>query len=90
MTISAGIEGDISAASAVFPAPFEEDVADFYDAFLVPILFEPYASEMAIVAERLKPCSVLEVAEVAERVGYRLGARPCGGMSALIAVGRAL
>jgi SAM-dependent methyltransferase len=28
----------------------------------VPILFEPYAAEMAIIAERLKPGSVLEVA----------------------------
>ncbi|TCA21710.1 methyltransferase domain-containing protein [Rhizobium leguminosarum bv. viciae] len=56
------IEGGARAASASSLAPFEEGVAEFYDSLLVPILFEPYASEMAIVAERLKPGSVLEVA----------------------------
>jgi ubiquinone/menaquinone biosynthesis C-methylase UbiE len=56
------IEGGSRAASASSLAPFEEGVAEFYDSLLVPILFEPYASEMAIVAEKLKPGSVLEVA----------------------------
>ncbi|TCB14364.1 methyltransferase domain-containing protein [Rhizobium leguminosarum bv. viciae] len=56
------IEGGARAASASSLAPFEEGVAEFYDSLLVPILFEPYASEMAIVAERLKPGSILEVA----------------------------
>jgi ubiquinone/menaquinone biosynthesis C-methylase UbiE len=60
--ISMDIEGGARAASASSLAPFEEGVAEFYDSLLVPILFEPYASEMAIVAERLKPGSVLEVA----------------------------
>ncbi|QND20537.1 methyltransferase domain-containing protein [Rhizobium leguminosarum bv. viciae] len=62
MTISMDIEGGARAASASSLAPFEEGVAEFYDSLLVPILFEPYASEMAIVAERLKPGSILEVA----------------------------
>ncbi|MBY5357495.1 methyltransferase domain-containing protein [Rhizobium leguminosarum] len=62
MTISMDIESGVRAASASSLAPFEEGVAEFYDSLLVPILFEPYASEMAIVAERLKPGSVLEVA----------------------------
>lgn len=62
MTISMDIEGGSRAASASSLAPFEEGVAEFYDSLLVPILFEPYASEMAIVAERLKPGSILEVA----------------------------
>ncbi|MGB8290416.1 methyltransferase domain-containing protein [Rhizobium ruizarguesonis] len=56
------IEGGARAASASSLAPFEEGVAEFYDSLLVPILFEPYSSEMAIVAERLKPGSILEVA----------------------------
>ncbi|MGO7947139.1 ubiquinone biosynthesis methyltransferase UbiE, partial [Rhizobium ruizarguesonis] len=56
------IEGGARAASASSLAPFAEGVAEFYDSLLVPILFEPYASEMAIVAERLKPGSSLEVA----------------------------
>ncbi|WP_458382111.1 class I SAM-dependent methyltransferase [Rhizobium ruizarguesonis] len=60
--ISMDIEGGARAASASSLAPFEEGVAEFYDSLLVPILFEPYASEMAIVAERLKPGSILEVA----------------------------
>ncbi len=62
MTISMDIEGGARAASASSLAPFDEGVAEFYDSLLVPILFEPYASEMAIVAERLKPGSILEVA----------------------------
>ncbi|MEB3043802.1 class I SAM-dependent methyltransferase [Rhizobium mulingense] len=62
MAIAADIEGGADAAFATSPTPFGEGVADLYQALLVPILFEPYASEMAIVAERLKPVSVLEVA----------------------------
>lgn len=60
--ISMDFEGSARAASIASLQPFEEGVAEFYDSHLVPILFEPYASEMAIVAERLKPGSVLEVA----------------------------
>ncbi|RXT20905.1 ubiquinone biosynthesis methyltransferase UbiE [Rhizobium leguminosarum] len=55
-------EGSAGAASIASLEPFEEGVAEYYDSLLVPILFEPYASEMAIVAERWKPGSVLEVA----------------------------
>ena len=59
MTASIDIEGGAGAGSlALFP----ESVADLYETFLVPILFEPYASEMAIIAERSQPGSVLEVA----------------------------
>ncbi|EJC78964.1 methylase involved in ubiquinone/menaquinone biosynthesis [Rhizobium leguminosarum bv. trifolii WSM2297] len=60
MTISADIED--SAHSAFAPPPFEEGVADLYQTLLVPILFEPYAAEMAILADQSKPGSVLEVA----------------------------
>lgn len=59
MTASVDIEGGAGAASL---ALFQESVADLYETLLVPILFERYASEMAIVAERSKPGSVLEVA----------------------------
>lgn len=62
MTISADSEYDNGVASATSSAPFGEGVADFYESLLVPILFEPYALEMATIAERLKPTSVLEVA----------------------------
>ncbi|MGR9245739.1 class I SAM-dependent methyltransferase [Rhizobium leguminosarum] len=57
-----GIEGATCAASASSIAPFEEGVADLYETLLVPILIEPYASQMAVVADRSKPGSVLEVA----------------------------
>ncbi|NKL37000.1 methyltransferase domain-containing protein [Rhizobium leguminosarum bv. viciae] len=57
MTASVDIEGGAGSL-----ALFQEGVADLYETLLVPILFEPYASEMAIVAERSKPGSVLEVA----------------------------
>lgn len=60
--ISMDFEGSARAASIASLQPFEQGVAEFYDSHLVPILFEPNASEMAIVAERLKPGSVLEVA----------------------------
>ncbi|ARQ57946.1 methyltransferase domain-containing protein [Rhizobium sophoriradicis] len=62
MTISADIEDGAAAAWATSPATFGEGVADLYQTLLVPLLFEPYASEMVIVAERFKPVSVLEVA----------------------------
>lgn len=62
MTISADIEDGAAAALATSPASFGEGVADLYQTLLVPLLFEPYASEMATVAERFKPVSVLEVA----------------------------
>ncbi|MBB2753328.1 UNVERIFIED_ORG: ubiquinone/menaquinone biosynthesis C-methylase UbiE [Rhizobium aethiopicum] len=62
MTISADIESGDHAAFATSPAPFDQGVAELYQALLVPILFEPYAAEMAIVADRSKPGSVLELA----------------------------
>ncbi|OWV73571.1 ubiquinone biosynthesis methyltransferase UbiE [Rhizobium sp. R339] len=62
MTISADIEYDAGVAPAASSAPFGEGVADLYESLLVPILFEPYALELATIAERLKPTSVLEVA----------------------------
>ncbi|ARM12000.1 MULTISPECIES: class I SAM-dependent methyltransferase [Rhizobium] len=62
MTISAEIEGGADAALTTSPTRFGEGVADLYQALLVPLLFEPYASKLVIVAERLKPVSVLEVA----------------------------
>ncbi len=60
MTISANIENGAHAAFA--PPPFEESVAELYQSLLVPILFAPYAAEMAILADRSKPGSVLELA----------------------------
>ncbi|PDS72852.1 methyltransferase domain-containing protein [Rhizobium sp. L43] len=60
MTISADVEDSAQAAFA--SSSFEEGVAGLYQALLVPILFEPYAAEMAILADRSKPGSVLEVA----------------------------
>ncbi|MBX5201558.1 methyltransferase domain-containing protein [Rhizobium sp. NZLR1] len=62
MTISADIENGARAAFASSPAPFDEGVAELYQTLLVPILFEPYAAEMAIAADRSKPGSVLELA----------------------------
>lgn len=62
MTIALDVEGGSQAASTASSAPFGEGVADFYESLLVPILFEPYASEVATLAERLKPTSVLELA----------------------------
>ncbi|RFB95039.1 ubiquinone biosynthesis methyltransferase UbiE [Rhizobium leguminosarum bv. trifolii] len=62
MTISADIESGDHAAFATSPAPFDQGVAELYQALLVPILFEPYAAEMAIAADRSKPGSVLELA----------------------------
>jgi hypothetical protein len=50
--ISMDFEGSARAASIASLKPFEEGVAEFYDSLLVPILFEPYALELAIVAER--------------------------------------
>ncbi|MDO3434456.1 methyltransferase domain-containing protein [Rhizobium sp. CBN3] len=62
MTVSANIDDGADAAFVASPPPFGAGVADLYQALLVPILFEPYALEMAIAAERSKPVSVLEVA----------------------------
>ncbi|MBB2798015.1 methyltransferase domain-containing protein [Rhizobium sophoriradicis] len=62
MTISADIEDGADAAWVTPLTSFGEDVAEVYQTLLVPLLFEPYASEMVIVAERFKPVSVLEVA----------------------------
>jgi ubiquinone/menaquinone biosynthesis C-methylase UbiE len=41
---------------------FSEDVAAFYESKLVPLIFEPYASDLAERAKSLEPDSVLEVA----------------------------
>jgi ubiquinone/menaquinone biosynthesis C-methylase UbiE len=62
VTISADIENGARAAFSTSPPPFDEGVAELYQTLLVPILFEPYAAEMAIVADRSKPGSVLEIA----------------------------
>ncbi|WP_064696142.1 class I SAM-dependent methyltransferase [Rhizobium aegyptiacum] len=62
MTVSANMESGAGAAFATSPPAFGAGVADLYQTLLVPILFEPYASEMASVAELSKPVSVLEVA----------------------------
>ncbi|MDC9812417.1 MULTISPECIES: class I SAM-dependent methyltransferase [Rhizobium] len=66
VTISADVKDSAQAAFASSPfdasSSFDEAVAGLYQALLVPILFEPYAAEMAILADRSKPGSVLEVA----------------------------
>ena len=41
---------------------FTTDVAEFYESALVPLIFRPYASDMAARAKDLQPQSVLEVA----------------------------
>ena len=41
---------------------FTSDVARFYESILVPLIFEPYADDLAARAEALGPNSVLEVA----------------------------
>ena len=41
---------------------FTDDVARFYEATLVPLIFEPYAEDLAVRARALKPSNVLEVA----------------------------
>ena len=41
---------------------FTEDVATFYESTLVPLIFEPYANDLADRAKSLDPDSVLEVA----------------------------
>jgi SAM-dependent methyltransferase len=52
----------------VVPAPagnnskFAGDIPEFYDRKLVPLLFEPYAMDLAKRVARLKPRKVLEVA----------------------------
>ncbi|MBX4953903.1 methyltransferase domain-containing protein [Rhizobium lentis] len=62
MTMSENIEGGAGAAYATSAPSFGSGVADLYQTLLVPMLFQPYASEMASVAARSKPVSVLEVA----------------------------
>ena len=62
MTISADIENGAAAAFATSAPPFDEGMAELYQTLLVPILFEPYAAEMAIAADQSKPGSVLELA----------------------------
>ena len=41
---------------------FNDDVATFYQSTLVPLIFEPYAADLAARARALRPTSVLEVA----------------------------
>ena len=41
---------------------FTDDVAGFYESTLVPLIFEPYAADLAARAQALGPNSVLEVA----------------------------
>jgi len=41
---------------------FTNDVAKFYESTLVPLIFEPYADDLAARAQALEPSSVLEVA----------------------------
>ncbi|MFH0943606.1 MAG: methyltransferase domain-containing protein [Planctomycetota bacterium] len=41
---------------------FSHDVAKFYESTLVPLIFEPYAADLAARAKALEPRSVLEVA----------------------------
>lgn len=41
---------------------FTADVATFYEATLVPLIFEPYARDLAARVQVLRPASVLEVA----------------------------
>jgi len=41
---------------------FTDDVARFYEANLVPLIFEPYAADLASRAKALKPKRILEVA----------------------------
>ena len=41
---------------------FTDDVAGFYESILVPLIFEPYADDLASRALELAPSSVLEIA----------------------------
>ena len=41
---------------------FAGAIPEIYDRFLVPILFEPYAADLAARAARLQPGEVLETA----------------------------
>lgn len=41
---------------------FTDEVAQFYESFLVPLIFEPYAADLAVRVKKLTPDSVLEVA----------------------------
>ncbi len=41
---------------------FTDDVATIYESTLVPLIFEPYADDLAARAKALEPTSVLEVA----------------------------
>ncbi|WP_425352423.1 hypothetical protein [Rhizobium chutanense] len=61
MTISADIEDNAVAAFA--GAPFDEGVAGLCQALLVPILFEPYAAEMALLADGFRPRCVTALGE---------------------------
>ena len=41
---------------------FTEDVAEFYESTLVPLIFEPYAEDLAARAQAIEPRAALEVA----------------------------
>jgi SAM-dependent methyltransferase len=41
---------------------FTSDVAGFYESTLVPLIFQPYAEDLAARAQALEPSSVLEIA----------------------------
>lgn len=41
---------------------FEGSIPDFYDEYLVPLIFEPYATDMANKVSKTRPHSVLETA----------------------------
>lgn len=43
-------------------AAFDGSIPDMYDQYLVPLIFEQYAADLASRAARLQPASVLEVA----------------------------
>lgn len=43
-------------------ASFTADVATFYESTLVPLIFQPYAHDLAARVQALRPASVLEVA----------------------------
>ncbi len=53
---------DVPMTKPASDSSFTEDVAAFYESSLVPLIFAPYADELAARAQALHPTSVLEVA----------------------------
>ncbi len=49
-------------AQPMSDSSFTDEMAQFYESTLVPIIFEPYAADLAIRAKEMDPSSVLEVA----------------------------